>query len=104
MLVTVPVTEKHIEEGIPGDRWHCPIAKAMWEVTGVKWLVGATIFPLQDLEVRLVLPSQVVEFIIDFDKFRRPPRPFQFEMNIPLQFLAPGYPHAHEQAPQPHVP
>ena len=82
--LTVGVTAEHIEQGIPTDPDHCPVALALEEL-------NLCVLFVQPDEVHFVhrgthhvsdLPLAAAEFIRNYDA-NIPVQPFSFELVVP---------------------
>jgi hypothetical protein len=85
ITITVPVTQSDIDNGIRADCWQCPVALALWRVTGWKWHIsGYTVgaFPIARKQALCDLPLPVWEFIDRFDTDKTV-LPFEFRMQVP---------------------
>lgn len=67
----ITVTAKHIQRGVPGSKYSCPIALAMKEKKGVKGVsVGCSYLTYHNRNNRLQvydLPSEAIAFVTEFD-------------------------------------
>ena len=77
----ISVTNKHIDDGIPCDRFQCPLALAIQEATGeYGWNVGMSNAYSPDVH-RLRLPEKAIEFRKTFD-CNGPVSPFEFDLDL----------------------
>lgn len=104
--IQIMVTQDHIDHGIAGNCFHCPIALAINErlapgfkarVTVSKiWicqgydpkLMSAMFFPDEILKTVQPAPYSVNLFIRRFDMAFKP-SPFSFRLDIPSEYLRP---------------
>ena len=75
--LVVKVTQKHIDTGLRGRCWLCPIAFALKDLTGKNWRVHNDAVYYEDLEIPL--PWSAISFIKCFDEGLRV-EPFEFEL------------------------
>jgi hypothetical protein len=84
--IRVVVTADDIERGKRCDLWSCPIALALFRVTGAKWEVGdhsaSEIGRVRETEVEL--PDAAASFVRDYDNGEFP-EPFEFELELRTQ-------------------
>ncbi len=76
----IEVKQVHIEQGREGNAFSCPIALALNDATGFKWIVGC--HDCNRLEIRedIGLPKEAIKFIENFDS-NLPVSPFEFELD-----------------------
>jgi hypothetical protein len=82
MIVHVSVTAEDIENGIRRDNWHCPVAKALFRATGIKFSVGSRQCHRIDTIKEIDLPESVENFIQRYDDGMIFPRPMEFYLEI----------------------
>lgn len=81
MLITVKVTQEHIDRGIPADCESCPVALALRDASPGPWSVGAYNADYMLSERRIRLPLTVTEWIYRFDGgYGGSPITFQLEV------------------------
>lgn len=81
-LLRIDVTAEHIRLGEAGDGEECPIALALCEETGKRWLVCAVHAELAERPYAACrLPRRVQRFVQQFDA-DKPVRPFAFDLEI----------------------
>ena len=86
MIVKIDVNSQDIENGKRYCGWMCPVANAMFRVTGWKWQVDYGMMhpiaaPKEEIYVEGGALSRIVEF--DRDGWMEP---FTFEADIPEKF------------------
>ncbi|MGH3427741.1 MAG: hypothetical protein ACRDQZ_09275 [Mycobacteriales bacterium] len=77
--MTVTVTQEEIESSCPRDSWRCPVANALFRVTGLRWVVERDHCRMLANRVEYFFPSNLTAWIADFDAGRRV-GPVTFEM------------------------
>ena len=96
-MITVDVTQEYIDKGCRGGAGSCPVARAINAILkdSCSAYVSDNQFVLHDKVKSIAsqeerpLPSIVTEFIKDFDNDYIV-KPFQFELDIPEQYLKTG--------------
>ncbi len=78
-MTTIQVTQKHIDEGVPGECDRCPIALAMHDALKLNVSVG-DYDCWTDEYVEVELPKEAKIFVHDFDRLE-PVHPFSFEID-----------------------
>lgn len=83
----IRVTKKHIEEGHGGDAWRCPVALAIREQTGCRYVqvgrTGINIIPKRCRAGRTVKLSRIAtDFIVAFDRDKKVSG-FTFDLAVP---------------------
>lgn len=64
----ITITEEDARFGKPCDTWECPLARALWRETGVKWAVKHWIArPLGVMSVWLNLNPDAEAWVREFD-------------------------------------
>lgn len=82
-ILTVNVIEQDIDRATPCDSWACPIAQALWRITGVRWLVGRRYCALLgQVTSEVLLPAEACRWISDYDGTKLG-KPFTFQLEIP---------------------
>lgn len=82
-LLTVQVTEKDIEDGARRNNWFCPVCRALFRITGIKWVVEeTTCYPITDRNAFIPLPPEAIAFISAFDATGIA-KPFEFQLELP---------------------
>lgn len=83
--LTIHVTEKDIDEGRRRDNWLCPLCRALFRETGVKWVVEeTTCYPLTNRNLFIPLPPRAITFISVFDQ-TGVAEPCEFELELPAE-------------------
>lgn len=89
MKTIITVKQEHINEGKFRSPYSCPIAKALKEKQILFHGVtqeGIDFTTSFADDTRVALPDEAIQFINDFDE-HIPVKPFEFEINIPEQYL-----------------
>ena len=83
MPLTVQITAEDIENGVRRNNWLCPVCRALFRLTGKKWVVEeTTCYPLTDRNAFIPLPPEVITFIATFDATGAG-QPFEFSLELP---------------------
>lgn len=80
-MITIKVTQKHIDRGDAGNSIWCPVARALIGQIGGRVRVGSTTFR-RDIDLRaqrFPLPRSACRFIAQFDN-HKPVKPFNFRI------------------------
>jgi hypothetical protein len=78
--VHVPVTQEDIDNGVRCDSWDCPVARALWRATGIRFMVWPSgAYSIDRSIPRASLPERVVNALNDFDSRERAVVPFEFD-------------------------
>lgn len=87
-VITVRITQQDIDEGRRRDNWLCPVCRALFRETGLKWVVEeATCYPLVNRNVFIPLPPEVITFVSVFDQTGIA-QPFEFKLDLPAELAA----------------
>lgn len=81
-VVTVNVTQRDIERGVPRSSCQCPIARAMRRKIDTDLRVGSEIWWFPDQAESEDLPNNVTTWIRTFDA-GLPVKPFKFKLEVP---------------------
>jgi hypothetical protein len=81
--LTIEVTEKDIDKGMPCDGWNDPISRALFRIVGQRFIVHEDrIHPLGQAGVFIPLPQHAKLWLWGFDH-RLPVNPFSFKLEMP---------------------
>lgn len=81
--LTVQITAEDIENGVRRNNWLCPVCRALFRLTGVKWVVEeTTCYSLTNRDAFIPLPPEAITFIATFDATGTA-SPFEFQMELP---------------------
>jgi len=88
VTIIVAVTQSDIDNGIRSDCWKCPIALALWRVTGWKWIVGG--YSASYPESRGAYPIGHHDAMCELPESVWPVLPFEFKMQVPEWVMSGG--------------
>ena len=84
-LLTVQLVPDDIENGARRNNWLCPICRALWRITGIRWVVEeTTCYPLTHRNAFIPLPPEAITFIATFDA-QGYAEPIAFQIELPEQ-------------------
>jgi len=82
-MLTVQLSAEDIDSGVRRNNWLCPVCRALFRITGVKWVVEeTTCYPLTHRDVFIPLPPEAITFIATFDATGIA-EPIEFQLEIP---------------------
>lgn len=86
----IRVTQKHIRRGVAGESQACPIALALHEATGHRFIVDSSELMDDVWSVRFRAPASVSRFVERFDQ-EDAVKPFTFNLTMRLAFEYPTH-------------
>jgi len=93
MIVTIKVTQECIDKGKRTNCEKCPVALAVRPLIKAPYFAtvgGASVnirLNATEVEKSISLPYEAACFINDFDAMNKVPKPFEFQIDIPVQYL-----------------
>lgn len=87
--IRIEVTQEDIKDGVRGDCYTCPLARAIgraMDLPGSAFVTLRSLY-LDDFTRICWLPVAAAEFVTKFDLAKSAAEPFSFDLEVPAEFL-----------------